>query len=92
MIRKLVLGIIVAGVGYVIGLLFGYRAAVADYVENDARTIQSMAKTMYDTRTLHELAQEDLSDEEIEQLPEEVQAYLQGEEDNEESGERRGFQ
>jgi hypothetical protein len=91
MIRKLLLGTVVAGVGYIIGLLFGYRAAVTDYVENDARTLQSMAQTMYDTRTLHELAQEDLSDEEIEQLPEEVQSYLEGDEDDE-SEERRGFQ
>jgi len=92
MIRKLILGTAVAGVSYLVGLLFGYRAAVVDYVENDARTIQSMAQTIYDTRTLHELAQEDLSDEEIEKLPEKVQAYLQGEEDDDESGGRRGFQ
>lgn len=34
--------------GYIVGVIFGYRAAVADYVENDARTIRSMADTMYE--------------------------------------------
>lgn len=35
--------------GYVSGSIFGYRAAVADYVENDARTIKQMAETMYES-------------------------------------------
>jgi hypothetical protein len=41
--------------GYVAGSIFGYRAAVADYVENDARTIKQMAETMYDTVDQEEL-------------------------------------
>lgn len=35
-------------VGYIVGVLFGYRSAVVDYVENDAQTITAMADSMYD--------------------------------------------
>lgn len=91
MIRKLVLGIIVAGVGYVLGALFGYRAAVIDYVENDALKIKSMAETMYDTRELEGLTQEEFSEEELENLPEELQEHLQTDEDDE-SGQPSAFQ
>lgn len=44
--KLLALGALV--VGYAGGILFGYRAAVVDYVENEARTIESMADTMYE--------------------------------------------
>lgn len=37
-------------VGYIAGVLFGYRSAVVDYVENDAETIRTMADSMYDTK------------------------------------------
>ncbi len=47
--RYLLLATITFIVGYVAGVLFGYRSAVVDYVENDARTIRSMAETMYDS-------------------------------------------
>lgn len=90
MIRKLVLGAACVGVGYLGGLLFGYRAAVVDYVENDAQTIKSMAQTMYETREMPKLV-ENLSEEEIEQLPDEVQSYLEGEDKEDESGDERGF-
>jgi len=95
MIRKLVLGTVAAGAGYLGGMIFGYRAAVVDYVENDAETIQSMARTMYDTRTLQELSENDLTDEEIKQLPEGLRKYVEegtGEQDEEEDGSGRGFQ
>jgi len=36
-------------VGYIAGVLFGYRSAVVDYVENDAETIRTMADSMYDS-------------------------------------------
>jgi hypothetical protein len=90
MIRKVVTGVIIAGIGYLVGLVVGYRSAVVDYVENDARTIRSVAQKMYDTRTVRELAKEDLSDEEMEKLPEQVQRYLKQKQDGE--SERRGFQ
>jgi len=47
MIRKLLAAGIVLAVGYVAGVFFGYRAAVADYVENDAENIESMAEDLY---------------------------------------------
>jgi uncharacterized protein YpuA (DUF1002 family) len=88
MIRKLITGVVVGGIGYLAGVLFGYRAAVVDYVENDAKTIQSMAETMYDTRKLHELVGEDEQD-----GAEALQNLLEASnvEDDEES-EERGFQ
>jgi len=48
-------------VGYIAGVLFGYRSAVVDYVENDAQTIRTMADSMYDTKekeSLPEVVQE----------------------------------
>lgn len=90
MIRKVVTGVIIAGIGYLVGLVVGYRSAVVDYVENNAQTIRSVAQKMYDTRTVRELAKEDLSDEEMEKLPEQVQRYLKQKQDGE--SERRGFQ
>jgi hypothetical protein len=47
--RYLILASVLLIVGYVAGALSGYRAAVTDYVENDARTIREVADTMYDT-------------------------------------------
>jgi hypothetical protein len=52
-------------VGYIAGVLFGYRSAVVDYVENDAATIRTMADSMYDTK-------------EKESLPEAVQEVVEG--------------
>jgi len=47
MLRTIIKVLVGAIVGYAFGLLFGYRAAVVDYVENDAQTIESMADSMY---------------------------------------------
>lgn len=64
MIRTIATAAIGGVVGYAAGLLFGYRAAVVDYVENDAKTIRSMADTMYD------------SADSFEDLPEEVKEQM----------------
>lgn len=47
--RKLLLLAAVFVVGYIAGVVFGYRSAVVDYVENDAQTIETMADSMYET-------------------------------------------
>jgi hypothetical protein len=49
MLRKLVVAGIVFTIGYVAGVLFGFRAAVADYVEDDAEKLESMADDIYST-------------------------------------------
>ncbi|EGQ44310.1 MAG: hypothetical protein J07AB43_00760 [Candidatus Nanosalina sp. J07AB43] len=54
-LRLLAGSAIVAGIGYVIGTVYGYRAAVVDYVENDANTIERIADTMYDTESFEDL-------------------------------------
>lgn len=58
MIRYIFTAVTVGAAGYIAGLIFGYRAAVVDYVENDARTIRKMADTMYDTASADELPDE----------------------------------
>lgn len=45
-------------VGYIFGSIYGYRAAVVDYVENDAQTIRQMAETMYETASEEEVPEE----------------------------------
>lgn len=47
MLRKLIATGIVLLIGYTLGTIFGYRAAVVDYVENDAEQIESIASEMY---------------------------------------------
>lgn len=81
MIRKLLAAGAVLITGYLVGLLFGYRAAVVDYVENDAKTIRSMADTMYETASK-------------EDLPEEVQEAIEEADSAETSNsdDRKGFQ
>jgi len=49
MLRKLVATGIIFIAGYVVGVYFGFRAAVTDYVENDADSIEQVADEMYDT-------------------------------------------
>ena len=34
--------------GYILGTIGAYRAAVVDYVENDAETIEKVAHSMYE--------------------------------------------
>lgn len=82
MLRKLLAAGAIGLVAYVLGTLFGYRAAVVDYVENDAATIRSMADTMYDTVEKGD-------------LPEEVQEAMEEAEGNTADSDgngRRGFQ
>lgn len=81
MIRKLLAAGAVLITGYFVGLLFGYRAAVVDYVENDAKTIRSMADTMYEKT-------------EAEDLPEEVQEAIEeaNSAETSSSDDRKGFQ
>ena len=47
MLRKLIATGIVFAAGYVIGVTFGFRAAVADYIENDAELIENVASDIY---------------------------------------------
>jgi hypothetical protein len=47
MIKKLVASAVLLGVGYVVGAIFGFRAAVTDYVENDAQKIENLADDLY---------------------------------------------
>lgn len=80
--RYLLLSAITFIAGYIVGVIFGYRSAVVDYVENDAQTIRSIADSMYDTV-------------EKESLPESVQNALEGAEnhaDGESDNDGRGFQ
>lgn len=64
MIRTLLIGGAAIAIGYTAGALSGYRAAVRDYVENDARQLESMADSMYSQYN--------------EALPEEVEAVMNG--------------
>lgn len=57
MLRGLVLVGVGSAVGFLVGSVRGYRAAVTDYVENDARTIKSIADTMYDTAEPEDMPQ-----------------------------------
>jgi hypothetical protein len=82
--RYLLLSIVTFIIGYTAGVLFGYRSAVVDYVENDAKTLRTMADTMYDS-----------GDEES--LPESVQNAIQDAETNtgatsSDEDETKGFQ
>lgn len=55
----LLIGSLIVGVsGYVFGTVYGYRAAVRDYVENGATTIEKVADTMYETKGFEELPDE----------------------------------
>jgi len=47
MLRKLLATGIVFAAGYIVGTIFGFRAAVVDYVENDAESIEKLAEDIY---------------------------------------------
>lgn len=48
MLKKLVAtGIVFGLAGYALGVTFGFRAAVVDYVEKDAEKLESMAEDIY---------------------------------------------
>jgi len=56
-LRTLLAGVVGTAVGYAIGSVFGYRAAVTDYVENDGETLESMADEQYDDEQLEQFLQ-----------------------------------
>lgn len=68
MLRKLLAAGIVFVLGYIVGVIFGFRSAVVDYVENDAESIQSVANDIYPS--------------EEDGLPPEVVEALDGESDS----------
>ena len=78
MIRKLVAAGVLLVSGYVAGVFFGYRAAVVDYVENDAQTIESMADNIYPSPK--EGGSVTLSSEQVEQLSDEADESSEGSE------------
>lgn len=55
MMRYTLLSIATFIIGYITGIIFGYRSAVVDYVENDAQTIRAMAESMYETKDSDEI-------------------------------------
>lgn len=48
MLRKVIAVGIVFALGYSIGAISGFRAAVIDYVEGDAKKLERMADSIYD--------------------------------------------
>lgn len=44
MIRKIITSTVLVAIGYVIGVHFGFKAAVHDYTENGARVIEQVAE------------------------------------------------
>lgn len=77
MLRKILAAALLLIVGYVGGVFFGYRAAVIDYVENDADKIESMAEDIYPSSTQ---PIESLDQSEVNSLAQQAE-----EEDNDES-------
>ena len=71
-------------IGYIVGVVFGYRAAVADYVENDARTIRSLADSMYE-----EIGGGEFN---LEQMIEQADGEQIGSGDDSDNNESKGFQ
>lgn len=47
MLRKIIAAGVVFAAGYILGVTFGFRAAVVDYVEEDAEKIEQMADSIY---------------------------------------------
>lgn len=87
MLRKLLATGVIFAAGYIVGVIFGFRSAVVDYVENDAGTIEAVAKDLYPSPE-EGAATED-------EVPDEVRAMAA--EVNEESedttdGDTKGFQ
>jgi hypothetical protein len=91
MLRKLLAAGVVFVAGYVVGVKFGFRAAVVDYVEGDAEKIEQVAKEIYPSP--EEGAR--TGDEEI---PDEVGALLEkvngenSESEESDDGTSKGFQ
>lgn len=81
MLKKLLATGIVFAAGYLVGVIFGFRAAVVDYVEDDAELIEEQAADIYPSR-------------DEESLPEEVREALDRDKHNSSSNEQdgKGFQ
>lgn len=79
MLRKLLAAAFLLGLGYIVGLLFGFRTAVVDYVENDASQIEAMADDIYPS-----------AEDGVAELPEEVREKLKEANGTDEAS--RGFQ
>jgi hypothetical protein len=47
MLKKLLGTVIVFAAGYAVGAIFGFRAAVIDYVEDDAAKLERKAEKLY---------------------------------------------
>lgn len=94
MLRKLAGGAAVGALAYGAGIVVGYRAAAVDFVENDAETLQRLAEHMYDLQPVTELSADDLTDEELESLPAEVQEAITDNADDDETDDtgHRAFQ
>lgn len=67
-------------VGFIAGSLSGFRAAVTDYVENDAIKIEQVADTMYGHTV------------DTDELPESIQTMIQEQEESEDGGSSAAFQ
>lgn len=85
--RYLLLAGVTFIVGYIAGVLFGYRSAVVDYVENDAETIRTMADSMYDTKEKESLP------EAVREATEETEVEHRADGNNDDSNDgTKGFQ
>jgi hypothetical protein len=73
MFKKIVVGGAVFVTGYLIGTIFGFRAAVVDYVENDAGKLESMADDIYSSPEEGQASEQNIP-EGIEQAIEEANA------------------
>ena len=76
MIRELLAAAFLLIIGYVTGVFFGYKAAVVDYIENDANTIESMAEDLY--QNLEVVEEDEYQKEEVIQADEEVSDSTDG--------------
>jgi len=70
MLRKLLAAGIVFSIGYVVGVIFGFRAAVVDYVENDAENIEEQAEDLYSQQQTEAESLPDVVSEAIEEANE----------------------
>jgi hypothetical protein len=89
MLRKLLAAGVVFVAGYVVGVKFGFRAAVVDYVEGDAEKIEQVAKEIYPSP-------EEGAHTGDEEIPDEVAGVVlekvKGEDEESDNGASKGFQ
>lgn len=55
MFKRIVSVIVIFALGFVAGSVTGFKAAVADYIENDAQKLEEMADSMYEEASVDEL-------------------------------------